>query len=364
VALKELGWDLYFEAVWRSQQRPDCVPGRVVSQQRGLWRIAGDFAECWAGPSGKLRSAGEANGEWLVVGDWVAAELTGENQRAAIQAILPRRTRFARKVAGKGVEEQVIAANVDTLLLVCALDGDFNLRRLERYLAQCWASGVVPVVVLNKADQCDDVVARTLETQRIANGVPVFALSALAGEGIDVLRTFLSAGLSAAQTIVVLGSSGAGKSTLLNRLLGREVQKVQAVRERDGRGQHTTTTRELFLLPCGAVAIDTPGLRELQLWDAEEGMARAFADIDELASQCRFRDCRHGVEPGCAVRAALENGELDPERLASRRKLEREQEFLRRKVNAAAREDARDRMKVMERVRRQRYRQRDEEGKG
>lgn len=360
MTLKELGWDLHFEAVWQSQQRPDCVPGRVVSQQRGLWRIAGDFPECWATTSGRMRFDEQANVCWPAVGDWVITQLReGDSSTAVIHGVLRRRSQFTRKVAGRGVEEQVIAANVDTAVLVCALDSDFNLRRLERYLAQCWASSVVPAVVLNKADKCHEVIARTRETQRIAKTAPVFALSALTGEGIGALRTLLSAG----QTVVLLGSSGAGKSTLLNRLLGREVQKVQTVRERDGRGQHTTASRELFLQPCGAVVIDTPGLRELQLWDAEEGMARAFADVDELALQCRFQDCGHGGEPGCAVRAALDAGTLDPERLANRRKLEREQEFLQRKVDAAARKEERDRVKLLERRRRQRYRQREDEGR-
>ena len=364
MALKELGWDLHFEAVWRvsgfvltnpalkaSQQHFNCVPARVVSQQRGLWRIAGEFPEHWAAPSGKLRSLGEMGGDWPVVGDWVAAEMAAEDQRSAIHAILPRRTRFIRKVAGRRAGEQVIAANVDVAMVVVGLDGDFNSRRLERYLALCWESGAEPVVVLNKADKCQDITTRSAETQRIAMGAPVIVLSALTGDGVALLQDHLLQG----KTVVLLGSSGAGKSTLANRLLGREAQTVQAVRGSDGRGQHTTAARELFLLPCGAVLIDTPGLRELQLWNAQEGMSRAFADIDELASRCRFRDCAHSGEPGCAVRAALDACELDPQRLANRRKLEREQEFLRRKVDEAARKAERDRIKLLQRNMRQKY---------
>lgn len=363
--LEELGWNPYFAAMWNAQEKEETwAPARVVSQQRSLWRIAGEFsgghlAEVWAGASGKLREAAEADGDWPAVGDWVAAELCVGEQRCRVHAVLPRRSQFVRKVPGKRLEQQVLAANVDTVFLVAALDGDFNLRRLERYLAQCWESGANPLIVLNKQDQCVDVAACAAEVGSIARGVPVLPMSAQTGSGVDALRAFLALG----QTVVLLGSSGVGKSTLVNHLLGRQAQATQAVRESDSRGRHTTTSRELLRLPGGALVIDTPGLRELQLWEANEGVTEAFADIEELAAECRFRDCRHETEPGCAVQAALAVGTIEASRLENRRKLQREQEFLRRKVDPQARHEAEERIKVVMRGVRQKYRQREKDGK-
>ena len=359
VLLTKLGWNSYFAAMWQAHEKEDgWVAARVVSQQRGLWRIAGDFDECWAAPSGKMHAANEACGDWPAVGDWIAAEVSEGEQHATIHGVLPRRSQFVRKTAGKRIEQQVIAANVDTAFLVAALDGDFNLRRLERYLAQCWESGAWPTILLNKADECNDAAARTVEVERIAGGVPVLPLSALSGQGVEALDAFLAPG----HTVVLLGSSGVGKSTLVNRLLGQDIQAVQPIREKDSRGRHTTTTRELLSLPNGAMVIDTPGLRELQLWDAADGVAETFADIEQLASECRFRDCQHANEPGCAVQAALAAGTLDQARLENRRKLEREQEFLRRKMDPEAGKEQQDRIKVMMRGVRQKYRQRDKDG--
>jgi ribosome biogenesis GTPase / thiamine phosphate phosphatase len=359
VFLKELGWNSYFEAVWWEHQGNGWVQARVVSQQRGLWRIAGDFGECWSALSGKMRAAGDAGGDWPAVGDWVAAEVLTAEQPAIIHAVLPRRSQFVRKAPGKRLEQQVIAANVDVACIVAALDGDFNVRRLERYLAQCRESGAWPVLVLNKADECRDVPARAAEARRIAMDTPVFVLSARTAQGVEALDSFLVPG----QTIVLLGSSGVGKSTLVNRLSGRDLQAVQPIREKDSRGRHTTTARELFLLPSGALVIDSPGLRELQLWDAADGVTQAFADIDELAVKCRFRDCRHESEPGCAVQEALLAGSLEEARLENRRKLEREQEFLRRKVDPEARSQVHQKIKVLMRGVRQKYKQREDEGK-
>ena len=364
MSLTKLGWNSYFAAMWQAHEKEDgWVAARVVSQQRGLWRIAGDFGagavgECWAAPSGKMHVASEAGGDWPAVGDWIVAEISEGDQRATIHAVLPRRSQFVRKAAGKRIEQQVIAANVDTAFIVAALDGDFNLRRLERYLAQCWESGARPVILLNKADECSDFAVRAGEAERIASSTPVLALSARTGQGVDLLEPFLAPG----QTVVLLGSSGVGKSTLVNRLVGEDLQAVQPIRESDSKGRHTTTTRQLVLLPCGAMVIDTPGLRELQLWDAADGVSETFADIDELAAECRFRDCQHKNEPGCAVRAALEAGALEEARLENRRKLEREQEFLQRKIDPEARKEQHDRIKGIMRGVRQMYRQRDKDG--
>jgi len=320
------------------------APARIVSQQRRFWRVAGDFGECLAEASGKLRLAAEAGAQWPAVGDWAAVELH-EPGTSVIHLMLPRRNGFVRKAPGKKLQEQIIAANLDLALVISAFGSDFNPRRVERYLAQCWESGVRPVIVLNKADTCDDALVIASEMQQVALSAPVYVVSALTGEGMGEIEALLKPG----QTIVALGSSGVGKSTLTNRLLGQPVQQVKEVRAQDGRGRHTTTARELFALPCGALLIDTPGLRALELWDAEDGVAQTFADIESLSARCRFRDCRHEAEPGCAVQAALNSGALPLARVENRSKLLREQEFLRRKVDPAAREKEKQRIKRLTR---------------
>ncbi len=352
------GWNSYFEAFWQGGEWKNEVPARVIAQQRKFWRVAGDFGECWAEASGKLRVAAEEGADWPAVGDWVAVELHGADTTAVIQEVLPRRSKFVRKMAGKKLEEQVIAANVDTALLVSALDGDFNPRRVERYLAQCWESGARPVIVLNKADACEEVHEKAINMERVAIGTAVCVVSAKTGEGFGELEEFLRPG----STLVLLGSSGVGKSTIANRLLGEAVQEVRSVRESDSKGRHTTTARELFVLPGGALLMDTPGLREMQLWDAEGGVAQTFADIDALAAECRFGDCRHEGEPGCAVLAAMDAGTLDRARLENRRKLLREQGFLRRKVDPEARQEQKEQWKKMHRAARQKYEQRAKDG--
>jgi ribosome biogenesis GTPase len=277
------------------------------------------------------------------VGDWVALRPPTGDGRAMIHAILPRTSKFSRKSAGQRTDEQVVAANVDTIFLVSGLDGDFNPRRIERYLTAAWDSGAQPVVVLNKLDRCDDPERCLLETEAVAMGVPVHRVSALTGQGCDALRDYLGPGL----TVGLLGSSGVGKSTLINRLLGREVQKTGDVRESDDRGKHTTTHRELFRVPTGGLLIDTPGLRELQLWEADQGIESAFADIEELAEDCRFGDCGHAGEPGCAVEEALASGTLAPERLESYCKLQRELRQIHLKQDELARQQEKKRMKVI-----------------
>src|SRR6267142_208134 len=347
-ALRRWGWSSYFEALWNEGARENAAPARVIAQQRKFWRIAGAFGECWAEVSGKLRLAAEEGVEWPAVGDWAVADVGEAGSSPLILEVLPRRSRFVRKRAGKKIAEQVLAANVDTALLVAALDGDFNPRRVERYLAQCWESGARPVIVLNKADACSDVNVKAAAIERIAVGTDVCVVSARTGQGMEGLERFLTPG----QTIVLLGSSGVGKSTIANRLLGEMQQEVQPVREGDSRGRHTTSARELFVLPGGALLMDTPGLRELQLWDATDGVSQAFADIDTLAAECRFADCTHEGEPGCAVHAALSAGTLDEARLENRRKLLREQEFLRRKLHPEARQAEKRRIKhLMKEVR-------------
>jgi ribosome biogenesis GTPase len=389
VFLQDLGWDGYFEALWKDRfgnGDENIKPARVISQQRGLWRVAGEFGdgrknrsslglhpgklgrsnaapvqeECWAEPSGKLRGIAELEGEaaWPAVGDWVAAETVGE-ERGILHWVLPRRGVFSRKAPGKRVEQQVIAANVDMAFLVAALDMDFSPRRLERYLAQCWDAGVSPVIVLNKADECDDVVALIAEAERVAIGVPVLGLSGRTGAGMEALEALLSPG----KTMVLLGSSGVGKSTLVNRLLSREVQPTRPTREADNKGRHTTTARQLFRLPGGALLMDTPGLREFALWNVDSGLVETFADIEELARDCRFGDCRHEGEPGCAVRSAIESGTLDAARVENRKKLEREQEFQRRKSDPEAMHEYKTKVSRMMRGVREKYKRREKDGK-
>jgi len=350
--LQRWGWSSYFEAQWNEGERERAMPARVIAQQRKFWRIAGAFGECWAEASGKLRLAAEEGVEWPAVGDWVVVDVREAGGAALILEVLPRRSRFVRKMAGKKIAKQVLAANVDTALLMSALDGDLNPRRMERYLAQCWESGARAVIVLNKADTCVDTSVKTAEIERIALGTEVCVVSARTGQGMEGLEKYLRQG----QTVVLLGSSGVGKSTIANRLLGEMQREVRPVREGDSRGRHTTTARELFVLLGGALLIDTPGLRELQLWDAAEGISQTFADIDALAAECRFGDCRHEGEPGCAVRAALSAGTLDEARLENRRKLLREQEFLRRKMDPEARHEEKERIKRLFRGIRQMYR--------
>lgn len=349
------GWNDYFEAVWKDAARGTAVAARVIAQGRGLWRVAGDFGECPAEVAGKLRLAAEEGAEWPAVGDWVAAELRDHGSAAVILEVLPRRSQFVRKVAGKKIAEQVIAANVDVALLVTALDGDFNPRRVERYLTQCWESGARPVIVLNKADVCEAPQERIKAMEKVACGVSVCSVSAKTGQGFDELEKYLARG----QTIVLLGSSGVGKSTIVNRLLGQAIQNVREVRESDSRGRHTTTSREIFALSSGALLMDTPGLRELQLWDADEGISQTFVDVESLAGHCRFGNCRHDGEPGCAVQAAVDTGELDLSRLENWRKLERELAFLKRKVDPEARQNEKQRIRQLMRGVNKMYRDRD-----
>jgi ribosome biogenesis GTPase len=327
--------------MWNEIDRENAVPARVVAMQRNLWRIAGEFGEYWAEPAGKLRLEAGAGADWPALGDWLEVELPRSSAVALVRAVLPRQNRLSRKASGKGAEEQIIAANVDTALVLTALDADFNPRRAERYIAQCWDSGVKPVLVLNKADACSDARAMVKEMERTALGAVVCVISAKTGQGMKQLKTLLKP----QHTFVLLGSSGVGKSTLTNRLLGQSLQKVNSVRAGDSRGRHTTTARELFALPGGALLIDTPGLREFQLWDADEGLAHAFGDIHTLAVDCRFTDCQHQGEPGCAVQAAVQDGTLDSARLENCKKLLREHEFLRRKVDPQARAQEKQRIK-------------------
>jgi len=319
------------------------VPGRVVAGHTGLLRVRTEQGEELAAVAGSLRHQARGPDERPAVGDWVALRPREAGHRTVVQAMLPRRTAFVRRAAGKRDVAQVLAANVDTVFLVMGLDGDFSLRRIERALVLAWESGAFPVVLLNKADVCDDVPARRAEVEAVAPGVTVLVIAAKPGEGLDSLAPWLVPG----QTVALLGSSGVGKSTIVNRLLGREKQKTREVLATDQRGRHTTSHRELILLPGGALLLDTPGLREIQLWSDETGLEAAFGDVHELASGCRFTDCRHGSEPGCAVRAAVEEGRLDAARLDSFRKLQAELRALEIREDPLKRREERARWKAI-----------------
>ena len=326
--LNDLGWDDAFAA--SLEPYDNCIPGRVSAQHRGEYDVLTEAGEQRARVSGRLRHDASSGAELPAVGDWVAL------REQTIQGVLPRRSSFQRKVNLGAAEAQVLAANLDSIFVVTGLDADFSARRLERYLTLAWESGATPVVVLTKADVCDDPFALLVEAEQVAVGVPVHLVSNVTGEGHEELAVYLRP----AATIALLGSSGVGKSSLANRLLGEDAQATKALAE-DGTGRHTTTARQLLRLPGGALLVDTPGLREVQLWDADDGIDQAFADVDELASGCRFNDCAHMREPGCAVQEAIDEGRLPRERLQSYRALQRELARLARKQDARLRSEER-----------------------
>ena len=324
--LSALGWSEDFATHLHSLNAP-WLPARVGTQQRHRYTLLGNDWIATGEVAGKLRHEAAAPEEFPVVGDWVAAAREGD--AAVIHAVLPRRTQFVRRMAGPKPLRQVVAANVDVVFLVSGLDHDYNPRRIERYLALAWESGAKPVVELNKYDLCTDVEKVLAEVEALAFGVPVYAMSATSADGLDAITAHVTAGKTAA----LLGSSGVGKSTIVNALLGTEKQVVHDVRDDDSRGRHTTTHRELVPLPNGGILMDTPGMRELQVSGDGEGLAMVFEDVAAFAAECRFRDCTHTNEPGCGVLAALAEGSLAEDRLASYRKLEREFAYARRREN-------------------------------
>jgi ribosome biogenesis GTPase len=325
-----------------------------VDEQKNSYRLSGQAGEWMGELSGRMIHAAVVRDDLPVVGDWVVVRPRPGGDRATIHRVLARRTKFSRKTAGKRTSEQILAANIDTAFIVTSLNRELNLRRIERYLTLTWESGARPVILLSKADLCLHTEQVAEEVEAIAAGVPVHAFSALAGEGIGEILNYLQRG----ETAVLLGSSGVGKSTLINRLVGRNILQVQAVRESDDRGRHTTTSRQLILLPDAGMIIDTPGLRELQLWESEKGLARSFEEIRLLAERCHFSDCRHQTEPGCAVLKALSEGGLPSDRVESYRKLQKELAHLSVKQDVLLRQEQKKKWKSIHKEQRNFYKRR------
>lgn len=330
--LELLGWNSFFAKSFESHSQVGYTVGRVAQEHKNTYILYTEQGEISAEVTGKMRYLASSRQDFPAVGDWVAISVRDASKRATIHAVLPRKSKFSRKIAGTKTDEQIVAANIDTVFLVSGLDRDFNRRRIERYLILVWDSGAHPVIILNKADLCDDIEERREEVEAIALGVPVIILSAAKNQGLNALTPYLSK----RKTAALLGSSGVGKSTLTNQLIGKQVQVVGEVRQGDDRGRHTTTHRELLVLPSGGLLIDTPGMREVQIWAGEESLQETFADIETLAKQCRFHDCQHDTEPGCAVRQALEDGTLDYQRFLNHQKLQKELDYLVRKQDQKA----------------------------
>jgi len=318
ITLQELGWHGFFEEQCRETE---FSVGRVVLVHKYLYRVVNEAGEWLAEPTGKFTFETITKKDFPTVGDWVLMTTYPAEGKAMIHQVLERKSMFIRQAAGLKTEDQVLAANIDFVFLVNALNHDFNIRRLERYLLLAYESRATPVIILTKRDLCDDLEEKLKEVETITFGaVPVVAVDNLTGIGLEEVRGLISKGT----TIALLGSSGVGKSTLLNALMGEVVQETSDIREDDSKGRHTTTHRELFMLPDGGLVIDTPGMRELQVSGGSESMDTTFADIEELISGCRFSDCGHRSEPGCKIKESLSDGSLDYDRYRSYQKLQRE----------------------------------------
>ena len=342
--LTELGWDAGvakgFEP-WAADA--DAQPGRIAIAYNYLYRVLVEAGELDAVLAGRLKHHAAGRGDLPVVGDWVAVRLRGEETRGTIIGVLPRRSRFSRRMAGQVTDEQVVAANIDVLYIVMALDADFSIRRLERYLTLARESGATPVILLTKPDLTDDLAGQVASVHAVGGETPVHVVSPKRGEGIEQVSLYLEPGRAAA----LLGSSGVGKTTIINRLEGTDNRRTREVRDWDSKGRHTTTHRELVVLAQGGLIIDTPGMRELQLWDAGVGLRETFDDVEVLAQGCHFTDCRHRDEPRCAVKAAVEAGRLAADRLAAYLKLQDELAFLERQRDERAQIEEKRRAKVM-----------------
>lgn len=340
---KNLGFDAFFQKHSQECQLESISIGRICAEYKENYKLFCEFGELNASISGKFRNNCKIREDFPAVGDWVLFDYIENENKAIIQEIFPRKSKFSRKVAGQQTQEQIIASNVDFAFIVCALNYDLNLRRIERYLSLIWQSGATPVVILTKSDLCSDVQAKISEVENIAFGVDVHAISNISTQGIEILRKYFADN----KTVVLLGSSGVGKSSLINNLAKEEIMKVNVLRSNIDKGRHTTTHKQMIILPNGGLIIDTPGIRELQLWDAEDGISQTFSDIEELAKSCKFTDCTHTNEPGCAVQKAIVDGFLDEIRLENYLKVQKEQEYLISRQTQSAAKVERDKWKAI-----------------
>jgi ribosome biogenesis GTPase len=340
--LELAGWDSSWAEAFASHKDTGLLPGRIFTHNRHIYSIYTEVGELTAEIAGALLYRAEES-DLPVVGDWVAFRQHSPNDPAIIHEVLARRTKFSRKAAGRAFTEQVIAANIDTLFIVCGLDHDYNLRRIERYLAGASGSGASIVIVLTKADLASDVQQQQMEVSSIAPGIPILPINALSAESVSALLRYLNSGRTAA----LIGSSGAGKSTIVNQLLGHHLQITQPTRESDGRGRHTTAQRELFILPSGGLILDNPGIRELQLWTDTAPVEGAFPEIEALVASCKFRDCSHQTDQGCAIQQSLASGALHQDRWRSYLKLQRELRHVALEFDDNARREAKQRIKKL-----------------
>lgn len=341
LSLQQYGWNDSLNEEIKKYTDKNLKPARVTMESKNLYKLYTDIGEVEAKVSGKFMYEAMSKADFPSVGDWVAISLREDEKNATIHSVLPRKSSFLRKVAGTIPDSQVIAANFDYVFIMTSLNNNFSLRRIERYLAIAWDSGGLPIIILSKADLCDNIDEKVSSVESITPGVPIHAVSSETGDGIETLFNYVASG----NTITIVGSSGVGKSTLLNKLSNENLMDTSAIREEDSKGRHTTTHRQMFLLPSGGLIIDTPGTRELGLWDIDSGITETFGDIEGIALGCKFKDCKHEKEPGCKVREALVDGILDSKRLDSYVKLKKELKYIEAKNQHASRVKEKKKMK-------------------